>query len=258
MQSSRRWEDVAPEYRNRWQQRYGTSGGRWEDYEPGYRYAYDMYNQPQYRDRSWNEVEPQFRRDWESRYPNRPWNRFGESVHDAWDNLTHQGGRTMEDRTAGRATGDQQTMRLREEELRARKEREQVGEVGAHKEVVSEEKSMDVPVTHEEVYIERHPVDRPADKPVGADEDKDIRMRVHEEKVHPEKETFVREEVELGKRRVEDTQRVSDTVRREELKVDKQGDFDIVGGEGYGPHEHRWVGDRCEICGATRRERRAA
>lgn len=264
---SRRWEDVMPEYRSRWQQRYGTmgSGYRWEDYEPGYHYAYDMYNRPEYQNRSWNEVEPEFRRDWQNRYHDKPWDRFGESIHDAWDNLTHHDrdfGRETTTRgtmTGERMTDQNRTMELREEELRGRKEREQIGEVGARKEVVSEEKSIDVPVSHEEVFIERHPVDRPSDRPIGTDEGEDIRMRVHDEHVVPEKETFVREEVNLGKRQTQDTERVSDTVRREELKVDKEGDFEIVGGENYNqPHEHRWVGDRCEICGATRRYRRAA
>ena len=252
---SNRWEDVMPEYRSRWQRRYGDKGSsyRWEDFEPGYRYAYDMYSLPQYSNRSWNEVEPEFRRDWEKRYPDRPWNRFGQSVRYAWEDITRGGA------TRGDLTDESRTIELREEELRARKEREKVGEVGVHKEVVSEKQSMDVPVTHEEVYVERHPVNKPSDVPVGVDEDEDIRMRVHEEHVHPEKETFVREEVELGKRPVEETQRVSDTVRREELKVDKEGDFEITGGESYGKaHEHKWVGDRCETCGATRRRRRAA
>src|SRR5215207_11237305 len=29
-----RWEDEAPGYRSRWQERYGATGGAWEDYEP--------------------------------------------------------------------------------------------------------------------------------------------------------------------------------------------------------------------------------
>jgi FAD/FMN-containing dehydrogenase len=86
--TSSRWENVAPGYRNSWQQRYGSSGERWEDYEPAYRYGWERYNEPQYRSRSWTELEPDFQRDWESRYPNRPWNRFGNAVREAWDNLT--------------------------------------------------------------------------------------------------------------------------------------------------------------------------
>ena len=44
-------------------------------------------------------------------------------------------------------------MQLREERLQATKESVKTGEVGLHKEVVTEQQSIDVP--HEEVYIER-------------------------------------------------------------------------------------------------------
>ncbi len=37
------------------------------------------------------------------------------------------------------------------------------------------------------------------------------------------KRTVVREEIAVGKRRVEDTQHVTDTVRREELRVEETG-----------------------------------
>jgi stress response protein YsnF len=39
----------------------------------------------------------------------------------------------------------------------------------------------------------------------------------------------VREEVALGKRQVQDTQHVTDTVRREEARVERQGDVNIQG-----------------------------
>ena len=53
------WSQAMPGYRQRWQERYGTSGNRWEDAEPGYRYGYEMRNQPQYRGRAWSDVEPE-------------------------------------------------------------------------------------------------------------------------------------------------------------------------------------------------------
>src|SRR5919199_363163 len=54
-------------------------------------------------------------------------------------------------------------VQLREEELRTRKESVETGQVSLGKEVVEEQKSLEVPVTREEVYVERRPVDRPAD-----------------------------------------------------------------------------------------------
>jgi hypothetical protein len=58
----RGWNTAMPRYRDRWQQRYGSTGGRWEDYEPDYRYGYEMTrSRPDYRGRSFSELEPSFR-----------------------------------------------------------------------------------------------------------------------------------------------------------------------------------------------------
>jgi uncharacterized protein (TIGR02271 family) len=125
----------------------------------------------------------------------------------------------------------ERSMRFREEELRARKQPVQTGEARIGKEVVSEEKTMEVPRTREEVYVERRPVDRrPADKPIGEGQDQTIEVPVREERVTAEKEPVVYEEVDVGKRRTQETERVSGTVRREEPRIEKEGDVD-VGGE---------------------------
>jgi hypothetical protein len=50
-----------------------------------------------------------------------------------------------------------------------------------------------------------------------------ISVPVHEEQVRAEKRTVVYEEVGVDKRAVQETERVSDTIRREELVVDKEG-----------------------------------
>jgi uncharacterized protein (TIGR02271 family) len=82
------WNEAMPTYRQRWQQRYGSTGGRWEDYEPNYRYGYEMRSRPEYRGRSFSEVEPSMRSDWERRYPNSPWDRARENVRETWDEAT--------------------------------------------------------------------------------------------------------------------------------------------------------------------------
>jgi uncharacterized protein (TIGR02271 family) len=115
------------------------------------------------------------------------------------------------------------SLRLREEQLNVSKERVQAGEVGLHKEVVSEQKTVNVPVTHEEVVIERHAVTdgRVDNTPIG--EGETIRVPVNEEQVNVSKDTVVTGEVAIGKRAVQETQQVTDTVRREEARVDQQG-----------------------------------
>jgi len=126
-----------------------------------------------------------------------------------------------------------QKVQLREEELRANKERVQAGEVGIRKDVVAEEKTLNVPVNREEVYIERHPVDQPvpADTPIG-DQGETYRVPVTEERVNVEKQAVVREEIGLGKRAVQENQQVTDTVRREEARLDRSGDVNVQGDNG--------------------------
>jgi len=53
------------------------------------------------------------------------------------------------------------TIQLREERLRVHKHTVQTGEVRVHKEVVSDVKTIQVPVEREEVVIERRQVNRP-------------------------------------------------------------------------------------------------
>jgi len=119
-------------------------------------------------------------------------------------------------------------MQLREEELQARKTPVETGRVSLGKEVVEEQRTLEVPVSREEVTIERHPVERrPSDRPIDASESETIRVPVREERVEVEKQPMVYEEVGIGKRQVTETQQVSDTVRREELRTDTQGDPDV-------------------------------
>src|SRR6185437_1216057 len=61
-----------------------------------------------------------------------------------------------------RPDASQQTVQLREEELQARKTSVETGQVTLGKDVVEEKRTLEVPVTREEVYVERRPVDRPA------------------------------------------------------------------------------------------------
>jgi stress response protein YsnF len=59
-----------------------------------------------------------------------------------------------------------------------------------------------------------------------------------EEEVRVEKTPVVREEVSLKKRQVQDTERVSETVRREEARIDQSGS-----GEAWRGNERRYRHD---------------
>lgn len=130
--------------------------------------------------------------------------------------------------TRGGTAEADRTMHLREEQLQARKTPVERGSVHLGKDVVEEERSVDVPVTREEVYVERQPVDRrPADRPISDTEGETIRVPIREERVEVEKQPVVYEEVGVGKRVTQETREVGDTVRREELRVENEGDVDV-------------------------------
>jgi uncharacterized protein (TIGR02271 family) len=113
-------------------------------------------------------------------------------------------------------------MEIVEEELKIRKEPQSAGEVRVRKEVVTEHRTMDVPVEREEVIVERRPVGA---RPPSGDSapDDEVRIPVREERVRVEKEPVVREEVVVKSRKVPETQQVSGDVRREQLRVEDQG-----------------------------------
>ena len=130
-------------------------------------------------------------------------------------------------RTAAPAVQGERRIQLLGEILRVHKERVQRGEVRLHKEVVTENQHVEVPVTHEELVIERVPAQtRQNAGEVGTGE-KEIRVPLSEEKVRVEKSPIVTEEVRVGKKQVQDTKRIDDTVRHEELRTEKKGDAEI-------------------------------
>jgi uncharacterized protein (TIGR02271 family) len=138
--------------------------------------------------------------------------------------------------TAGTRTGTsdrlegQRTLEAREEDLRIRKRPVQSGEAEVYKEVRTEQRTVDVPVKKEELVIERHSVGRqPAGGPVG--ENERVRVPLTEEQVEVEKKPVVTERVAVGKRAVEEDERVDATLRKENIKVDKRGRSDTRPGQ---------------------------
>jgi uncharacterized protein (TIGR02271 family) len=117
---------------------------------------------------------------------------------------------------------DDQTMDLKAEKLVAEKDVVESGNVRLKKDVVTETQSVDVPVTHEEPVLERHPVEaRSAEGEIGEGE---INVPLREERVYADKQPYVKEEVSIGKRQVEETQRVSGEVSREEPRLASESD----------------------------------
>ncbi|MBT2569358.1 DUF2382 domain-containing protein [Planococcus sp. ISL-110] len=135
------------------------------------------------------------------------------------------------DRDLNRTDTDEEKIRLHEERLNVDKERVQTGEVNVGKHVVEENQSIEVPVEREEVYVERRPVNEETtgnsfDKDSGStgdayQEGENIHIPVSEERVEVTKKDVVAEEIVVGKRKVQDTETVNETVRHEEADIDE-------------------------------------
>ena len=130
---------------------------------------------------------------------------------------------------------DTERIRVHEEELEARKVAQEAGAVRVSKDVVEEERQIDVPVMREEVQVTRHAVsgDASADSSAFQSDGDTIRVPVVEETVEVRKVPRVVEEIEISKTAVQGTERVSDTVRREEVHVEEEGHGRIVGDQDH-------------------------
>jgi uncharacterized protein (TIGR02271 family) len=124
-----------------------------------------------------------------------------------------------------------QRLELLKEVLRVNKQRVQTGEVTLRKEVIAETQTVEVPLMHEELVIEHRMVTgtEVATGEIGSGEE--IRVQLSEERVTVEKLPVVSEEVIIGKRSVQQTEQVQETVRREELRTERQGDVIIDQGQ---------------------------
>lgn len=152
--------------------------------------------------------------------------------------IMQENGGTIEERGGllfeqelSRLDNDERVMKLHEEQLLARKERVQTGEVLVRKEIVEDTKTIEVPITREELVIKRrhlHGEALPGSiDDAEMDESDEIRIPVIEEQVQLEKQVVLTEEVVVAKRRIEDTKVVSDTVRHEEARIETKGRADV-------------------------------
>jgi uncharacterized protein (TIGR02271 family) len=132
------------------------------------------------------------------------------------------------DRTTGNnaTIADDESLRveLAEEELTAQTRPVERGAVQVDKVVTEEQQTLDVPVTEEQVTVNRRIVDRDVAPGETTFEEGTIEVPVHGEEVEVEKRARVREEIEIGKEQVTGTERVTDTVRREDARISDDTD----------------------------------
>jgi uncharacterized protein (TIGR02271 family) len=112
-----------------------------------------------------------------------------------------------------------------EEQLRVDKERTQAGKARLHKYVVTEDQNVTVPVSHEEVRVEREPItDANRDEALSGEDitEAEHEMTLNEERVVVSKEATPVERVRLDKETVTEDQQVDEKVRKE--RIDLEGD----------------------------------
>lgn len=132
------------------------------------------------------------------------------------------------DETTGKEiNNDEARLLLRKEELDIDKSRVQTGEVELSKEIIEEQKVVDVPLKREEVIIERRALNNEQSETPITDEET-IRIPVSEEVVDVNKRTVVSGEVLAHKHDIEDTKHIDETLKREEARVNKIGNPDVV------------------------------
>ncbi|MGF1675179.1 MAG: DUF2382 domain-containing protein [Rivularia sp. (in: cyanobacteria)] len=122
-------------------------------------------------------------------------------------------------------------IKLYEERLVTSKSRIKTGEVSVGKHIETETARVSVPVEKERVVIERvTPTGEAAivdPDQVNFTEGEVARVELYEEQADIHKEAYVREEVRVKKVVEQDTVEASETIRREELDIDTQGDLRV-------------------------------
>lgn len=121
---------------------------------------------------------------------------------------------------------------VHEEDLIATKTSRQAGDVKVTRNVVEEERELDVPITEERVKVTRRTVDRAADTGDTKFTEDSFEVPVRTEDVNVDKVVRVAGEVEIEKERVQANKRVSGTIRKEVVDVDETGDVSSTMSEG--------------------------
>ncbi|KUG02789.1 hypothetical protein ASZ90_019865 [hydrocarbon metagenome] len=117
------------------------------------------------------------------------------------------------------------TFPLREEELEVKRKWVETGEINCHKEVLTEEKTITVPVKREELIIEKKILD--ADSPDQSTRTEIIRIPLREERVEINKQTYDLETVEIYKQQLHEYEIVDAMLKKEVMSTKTFGDVDI-------------------------------
>ncbi|MBA3977716.1 MAG: YsnF/AvaK domain-containing protein [Nitrosopumilus sp.] len=117
-----------------------------------------------------------------------------------------------------RGTEEESTIPLTEEKLDVSK-RTSESQTTVTKEPITETKTVEVPVTHEEVTIERRPASGQTEAQTPVSSKEDVTIPVKKEEVEVTKTPYVKEEVVVKKKPVTETKQVSEEVTSEKVNT---------------------------------------
>lgn len=115
---------------------------------------------------------------------------------------------------------------LKEERLEAEKVVRQKGELRVRKVVHTEMKNFTVPISKEEIVIERRPVtgEKSIPRDTTAFKEEEIKIPIMEEEVRVVKKPVVKEEVSISKKAHTEQEKINEEIKKEELHIDRDED----------------------------------
>lgn len=122
---------------------------------------------------------------------------------------------------------DENVLELHEEQLDISKKRIQTAKVITHKEIVTEEKNIMVPVTREELVIEKTVFD--PDNPNDVEgQTETIRIPISEEDIDIVKHKVELEDVSVYNNEYEENQQIKETLKKEKLNIKTTGNAKVI------------------------------
>jgi uncharacterized protein (TIGR02271 family) len=117
-------------------------------------------------------------------------------------------------------------LKLREEKLDIYKKLIQTGEVSIRKELITEEKTIVVPLTREELIIEKKSLGKRSSKK-NNNENEVIRIPLNEERFEVVKHKVALEDVSVYLRQSRDKVHIDETLKKEILKIETEGNVKL-------------------------------
>jgi len=179
--------------------------GDYQDFEPAYRTGYSGYDRYAAENKKFEDAEPELRNEYQKGGAKVPWDKARDASRAAWGRVER---------------GEAVRVPISEEQVKVGKREVEQGSATVRKEVRTETVNTPVDLKREELVIER--TDKTGGTvPGNAFREDEVRIPLKKEEAVVEKEARVVGEVKVGKRQETEHRDISETVRKEDVKVDR-------------------------------------